>query len=173
MAIRCGSCKDRHDTVAEVRACYGQVTAPVQTEIPVQATPAQPAPQVTNELMVGYFVVRFEDTTHMTFCIDRQDEDDKFMPGRLIVAYQYGPDNEVDYKRIGHVADGRVVIWKKHRDNERLTEAVKVLVGDPHAAQKAYVQESGNCAKCGRLLTASAGELYGPICAGKVAAGKA
>jgi Family of unknown function (DUF6011) len=32
MPIKCGSCKERHDTVAEVRACYGTQDEPDATE---------------------------------------------------------------------------------------------------------------------------------------------
>lgn len=132
--------------------------------------------QVTVPLIEGYFtVVMSEDVDdYRTFEITRQDEDDKFMPGRLVLGYLSGQSNYTDYTRFGHVTeDGRVVIWSKHRGNADLAEAVKVLVGDPKAAASAYFKASQNCAKCGQRITradslknAEENGGLGPKCAG-------
>jgi len=76
------------------------------------------------------------------------------MPGRQIVAYLSGSDNESSYTSFAHIdAEGHVRVWKKHSSNASLAEAVKVLVGDPQAAAMAYALQSGNCYVCGRTLT--------------------
>lgn len=38
MSIRCGNCKSRHETTAEVRACYARQTAPAPAARPSPAT---------------------------------------------------------------------------------------------------------------------------------------
>lgn len=120
--------------------------------VPVQSAPAV---QVTVPLIEGKFTVSFEDGSHKTLRVRRQREDAKFKPGELLVGHLVGPDNDNDYTNVGHVTpSGGVSIWRKHQGNERLAEAIRVLVGDPKAAATAYAEKSGNCAACGRTLTA-------------------
>jgi hypothetical protein len=142
---------------------------------PVPAAPAE-APKTTASvegtlpLCEGRFTVEFEDGDHKTLRIRQQDEDAKFMPGRLIVSHLTGPDNTNDYTSVGHVApNGAIVIWKKHRGNARLAEALRVLAGDPLAAVKAYARMSQHCGFCGLPLThpTSLDWLYGERCAEK------
>lgn len=119
--------------------------------------PAAPVPVVKNStvLIEGRFTVVFEDDTYKTIRVRRQASDASFKPGALLLGYLSGQDNTNDYTSFGHVDDrtGKVVIWKKHRDNEPLVEAVKVLTSDPKAAAQAYFEQSGNCVACGRVIT--------------------
>jgi hypothetical protein len=58
--------------------------------------------------------------------------------------------------QFAHVGEnGLINVWKKHRGNARLAEAVKVLAGDPRATMLAYGRMSRRCGKagCGRKLT--------------------
>lgn len=121
-----------------------------------QAAPVQaPVIQTTTPLIEGKFTVVFADGGHKTLRVRRQREDSKFKPGELLVGHLVGPDNESDYINVGHVTpSGNVAIWRKHQGNERLAEAVRVLVGDPRAAAAAYAEASGSCCACGRTLTA-------------------
>lgn len=136
----------------------------------VDAAQSTPSVGGTLPLCEGRFTVEFEDGSHKTLRIRQQDEDAKFMPGRLIVGHLTGPDNSSDYTNVGHVApNGQIVIWKKHRDNEKLAEALRVLAGDPLAAVKAYARMSQHCGFCGKPLThpTSLDYLYGERCAEK------
>jgi len=110
------------------------------------ARPAQAAPvmEATVPLIEGTFTVSFEDGGHKTLRVRRQREDAKFKPGELLVGHLVGPDNDNDYTNVGHVTpSGQVSIWRKHRDNARLAEAIRVLVGDPKAAATAYAFRHG------------------------------
>lgn len=112
--------------------------------------PAQPV----RELVEGRFTVSFADGSYRTLRVQRQDADDKFMPGRLLISYLSGSDNDNDYTGFAHVTErGTVVIWKKHRENTSLDEAVKVLAGDPKAAAQAYFEQTGECVACGRTIS--------------------
>jgi hypothetical protein len=100
-----------------------------------------------------------------------QPDDADFMPGRQVISYLSGSNNDSDYTRFAHfLENGTVVVWKKHQATESLREALKVLIASPQAAALAYAEESGCCARCGRTLTvpASLHAGYGPDCITKV-----
>ena len=106
---------------------------------------------------------------HATMRVRTQPETARFAPGRTIVSYLHGGDNERDYVGFGFLDNGELVLWKKFHGNTRLVDAVRVLVGDPVAAAKAYALKSGRCCVCGRKLTVpSSIEMgIGPECASK------
>lgn len=154
------SLEDGQWVVRHLNDCLKQVVEPV------------PAP-TTQQFKVpdGRYTVSFGDGSYKTLRVQTQALDADFMAGRTLLAYLSGASNDSDYTRFGHVTDdGSVVIWKKHRDNETLREAVKVLIGSPQAAALAYAEQSGCCARCGRTLTvpASLNMGYGPECAKRV-----
>jgi hypothetical protein len=172
MSIRCGNRKcdnqNTHATPADVRACFAGLYA--QTSAPERPTPSQSVPErpaasptvhpylpVEGVLHKGKFTVRFEDGTRYTFRLRRQAKDAKFMPGKLVIGYLRGSDNDNDYTNFGHVREdgGKVElkVWSKHWGNANLVEALKVLVGDPQAASGAYAEESDNCSACSLTLT--------------------
>lgn len=109
---------------------------------------------VRTPLLDGTYTVVFEDGDYRTIRVRTQDESDDFMPGAPILSYLSGPNNEADYTSFANVnQSGFVVIWRKHRDNAELEEAVKVLCADPEASLKAHGRHSGRCGLCGRTLT--------------------
>lgn len=118
----------------------------------------------------GRYTVVFPDG-YKTIRVRHQDEFDSFMPGKVVLSYLSGANNDADYTSFAHVTDGgEVRVWKKHQDNARLREAVKVLLGDPKAASQAYAAESGCCGICNRTLTTpdSIAAGIGPECAKRV-----
>lgn len=126
--------------------------------------------QVAFKVVDGRYTVVFEDDTYKTVRVSTQDKDSDFMPGRVLLSYLSGPDNDHDYTRFGHVDEsGSVRIWKKHQGVAVLSEAVKVLLDSPDKASTAYAQESKKCSMCGRNLTvpASLNAGRGPDCAKK------
>lgn len=177
MSVRCGNRKAHqgqpgsHESADEGRACFEATyaqTAPRtlqglasgEQELRVQpaATPTiHPYLPVEGVLHKGKFTVRFEDGTRYTFRLRRQAKDAKFMPGKLVIGYLRGSDNDNDYTNFGHVREdgGKVElkVWSKHWGNANLVEALKVLVGDPQAASGAYAEESDNCSACSLTLT--------------------
>lgn len=120
------------------------------------------------QLLEGTYTVVFEDGDYRTIKIERQEDWADFMPGKLLLGYLSGPDNEHSFTRFANVTDdGFVVIWKRHRDNAVLAEAVKVLCADPKAAARAYGLRSRRCGICGRKLSTpeSIEAGIGPVCA--------
>lgn len=130
------------------------------------------APSGEFKVPTGRYTVVWGDH-YKTIRVEKQDEFDDFMPGVTLLKYLSGPSNESDYTGFAHVdaRTGEVRFWKKHRDNEVLREAVKVLLGDPKAASQAYAVESNRCSRCNHPLTvpASVHAGLGPDCAKKVA----
>ena len=125
----------------------------------------------TSAFPEGRFTVQFENGDYKTIRVRRQDEDATFMPGRLVLSYLSGSDNDSDYTSFAHVDEGgNTRVWKKYRQNSSLIEALKVLVGSPTAAREAYAEQSGCCSRCGRTLTVptSLHAGLGPECAKKV-----
>lgn len=122
-----------------------------------KAAPAAPAPvALQGDIPEGRFTVTFEDGSYRTLRVQRQDTSASFMPGRLLIGYLSGSDNTSNYTNFAHVTErGTVVIWKKHRENTPLAEAVKVLAGDPKAAAQAYFEKTGNCVACGTEISRS------------------
>lgn len=108
------------------------------------------------DLAPGRYTVVFEDESYLTLRITLQSDDSDFKPGELIVSKLVGPNNDNDYLRVGHVAASGVRLWRNHKNDARLAEAVAVLVGDPIAAVKAYALVSGRCGYCNLTLTTPA-----------------
>jgi hypothetical protein len=136
---------------------------------PVNKPVVEAAPAVAFSVPDGRYTVQWENE-YKTIRVSHQGEFDTFMPGRVLIGFLSGSDNDHDYTSFAHVDEsGSVRIWKKHRDNHTLLEAVKVILGDPRAASKAYAQESGCCGVCGRTLTTpeSLAAGIGPVCAEK------
>jgi len=139
---------------------------PTPGQAPAQAD-TKPVERGSFSVPDGRYTVIWENH-YKTIRVTTQDQFADFMPGRPVLSYLSGANNDRDYTRFAHVDEhGNVRIWKKHQANETLREAVKVLVGDPKAASKAYAQESGECGVCGRTLTTpeSLAAGIGPECA--------
>jgi hypothetical protein len=180
--VLCGRCRKNgvehpyHATSADVRACYSNGTA-VQGRLEVGTGRKQvkaPGAIFVGEggLPTGTYTVVFDDGDYRTFKVTADEADEEFWNERTVIRLLTGPDNESSYTGVAHVTDdGRVVVWKKARDAERLNEALRVLVGDPKAAASAYGLRSGKCGLCGRTLTTpeSLERGIGPVCAEKLA----
>lgn len=98
---------------------------------------------------------------HRTFRLKTQRDDDDFMPGAQIIQFLSGPNNERDYTSFGHIRNSSLSVWKKHRDNTDLMQAVRAFLKDPSRAEMA-----ANCYRCGHLLTTpeSIATGWGPEC---------
>lgn len=171
--------------VSHIPPCPEKVAAPVVETVTVDGVPStlqphharvgghwssEPTPD-SFSVPDGRYTVVFETGEYKTVRVSRQNKDADFMPGRVLLSYLSGSDNDTDYTRFGHVDEqGSVRIWKKHQGVASLSEAVKVLLGDPKAASKAYAAESGCCGVCGRTLTTpeSLAAGIGPVCMEKV-----
>lgn len=135
---------------------------------PVAAPPSRPT---IVKVPDGRYTIQFADGTYKTLKVAVQPDDADFMPGRQVISYLSGSNNDSDYTRFAHfLENGTVVVWQKHQATESLREALKVLIASPQAAALAYAEESGCCARCGRTLTvpASLHAGYGPDCITKV-----
>lgn len=123
--------------------------------------------QVRTEIPDGTYTVTFEDGTYRTLNLSTQADNAPFMPGKRLIGFLSGPDNERDFTTFGHIDGVRVIVWKRFRsESSQLLDALKVLVGDPAAAALAYAERSGRCARCRRSLTVptSLHQGYGPEC---------
>lgn len=128
-------------------------------------------PERTFSVPDGRYTVVW-DNNYKTIRVQTQDVFATFMPGRVVLSFLSGPNNDRDYTSFAHVDErGNVRIWSKHQANATLREAVKFLVGNPKAASQAYAIESNACSRCNRTLTvpASLHAGLGPECAKKVA----
>lgn len=135
-------------------------------EAPVRiSTPAKPS-----EVGDGFYTIVRPDGSYRTLRLRTQDEDDQFMPGKQIIGYLRGANNDTDYVNFGHVDRGVVRVWKKHQYDSSLASDSAILFGDTDKAREAYALESGRCSRCNRTLTvpASLHAGVGPECAKKV-----
>ena len=108
--------------------------------------------------------------THRTFRIRTQKPDAKFAPSERILSLLIGADNENDYQGVGFVkADGRVILWKRHR-TDYMQALVRVLQRpDVFRAKGCEYHFEGKCRVCNRKLTTpeSVKSGIGPVCGGK------
>lgn len=180
MSIRCGNCKDRHDTVTEVKACYGQAPRLRVTSNEIAYAMGVPRPVTRAGTLTqagrpddGFYTVVFTDGDYRTIRLRTQEPDASFAPGEQVASFLSGPDNESDYTGFAFVkADGRYFLWKRFRQETRLDRALNVLLSDPDGAGEEYALRSGRCRRCNRQLTvpASINRGFGPTCAGIVGA---
>jgi hypothetical protein len=95
--------------------------------------------------------------------------------GRMLVEYLAGPDNTLDFQRMGEVVPGGVRIWERYKGALDVSDAVAFLLSADQKqlgdAGYEYALKSSRCCRCGRVLTveASINRGMGPDCAGKVA----
>lgn len=100
-------------------------------------------------------------TGHRTFRLRTQARGEDFMPGKQIIEYLSGADNDADYTRFGHVANNEVKVWKKHQGNATLLADLQAFWADPSQALAAV-----QCYRCHRTLTvpSSVYNGLGPEC---------
>lgn len=157
MSVRCGNCKNRHETSSQVRACYGHDSA-------VAAATAVAVLERTND---GFYTVVFGDDDYVTIRLRTQDQNASFAPGTQIASYLSGPDNESDYRGFAFVKPDRFHVWKRFKGNSRLHRALEILLSDSEVAGQEYAMRSSRCRRCNRTLTvpASLHRGFGPVCA--------
>lgn len=120
-------------------------------------------PLAGERLLDGIYTLQ-TDTGHRTFQVKTQPSTEDFLPGRQIIAYLSGANNEADYTRFAHVVPGAVRVWRNHSEHAVLLADLAAFAADPDAALRA-----GHCYRCGRTLTTpeSLASGFGPTCAGK------
>lgn len=118
----------------------------------------------------GIFTVESNATgDSRTFRIHTQGEDADFMPGRRLLSLLTGPDNNSDYTSFGYFHEGRVVLWKKHRESKFYLWAKRFIENPDSYEDKVSILFEGRCIRCNRKLTTpeSIRDGIGPICRGK------
>jgi len=121
----------------------------------------------------GLYTLVRDDETYFTFRLKTQPADADFAPGKTVVSYLCGSDNESSYKGFAFVsANGSITVWKSFRNGPlaRTGEELRILFQSPtelEAAGLRYAERSGRCRRCGRTLTVptSLAAGYGPECA--------
>lgn len=139
---------------------------------PVQSN--QPAAVAgLNEVLDGFYTVKFADGSHVTLRINRisakQSRDGK--PHRY-ASYLCGPINTLDYRRFAAVNANTFRVFSNGTFQKQVA-ALEVLMGatldNQTAFGKAYAKAATRCYRCGKLLTEpeSIESGIGPICAGR------
>jgi hypothetical protein len=187
----CGACKGEHPSAAEVRKCYE-----AKYEKTFEDKPKPPVPAgLENHLDVGqtrettkawgtlegYYTVVFDEEKddRITLRIRPHWDTEEAKKGTLVADYLSGPENDRDYTGFAFVAfkghdkmqpnitHYQPFVWKRFRENGRLTRALDVVMSSPGEAGMAFALESGRCWRCGHTLTVPA-SIYrglGPVCA--------
>lgn len=162
--ITCGKCKKGHGSVAEVRACYAYGD-PEVTDLVANIM----APEAKASVQPGYYTVGNDEGRITVRLVPHWEKSEASKT--LVLGYLRGSDNTSDYTQVAFVKrDGKVIFWKKYRGTPveaRLTWAMDLVKNDAKAGTDEYVKHSGNCWKCGRLLTTpeSIDAGIGPVCA--------
>lgn len=148
MSIKCGKCKERHETVADVRACYGGERV---TVMPRQA---------------GKNTERYRALPSGRYAVLGLDDDEPYRVRFFKV------DNVTEGKWSGYTFVKEQASDEFHpvKSKERRERILNAILKDPETAMLLYGQELGKCGHCGRTLTDedSRARGIGPICAGKV-----
>lgn len=119
----------------------------------------------------GTVTVQSPTGNHRTFEIKTQKQDANFAPGKRILSLLTGPNNESDYRGLGFVIDGKVILWKKNR-TPHYWSLVKMLLADnieSYESKGVKYYFEGRCIRCNRKLTTpeSVESGIGPICAAR------
>lgn len=102
---------------------------------------------------------------HRTFRVRLQPADDDFAPGKTVLEFLNGPDNDGDFVGMAFISDqGTLQVWKRFKESRELLAYAKALLENPEAALK-----SATCRRCNRKLTVpvSVHNGLGPDCARK------
>lgn len=130
-------------------------------------TDVQPTQAVVED---GYYTFSFEDGTHLTVRVRVKGNE----PAVQKIAALIGPDNENDYQPFGFLKGTRYVPFSAYRKGyDRWHFVARALLGltdeQRQEAGMLYAQKSGNCMKCGHVLTdpVSIALGIGPVCRGE------
>lgn len=106
---------------------------------------------------------------HRTFQVKTQPEDSSFAPGERVISLLVGGDEET--RGFGFVKDGRVILWRKHRDSKAFRAYASMIEDPQHWEDKHDIEYlfEGKCVVCNRRLThpESIRTGIGPVCAGR------
>ena len=142
-------------------------------EVEQAAPQPEEQPVATGTIHDGYYTVSLDGDKHRTFRLSTQPDDAHFAPGKQVIAFLGGSDNQSDYVNFGFVINGQVALWRRFTHGyQNVIDAAKYLLSGNHEeAGQMYAQESKNCYICNRLLTTpeSVAAGIGPTCASKVA----
>lgn len=108
-----------------------------------------------------------ETGNHRVVQVKTQKPDAKFAPGERIISLQTGSCNETDFKGFGFVkADGRVIIWNKHRGTN-LEKIGRIVENHAKWVNRLEFKFACKCRRCNRKLTTptSIESGMGPACA--------
>lgn len=184
--IRCAHCKDRHETVAQVRLCAQRGT--------------QPEPQPTTNVVWKPKHRSWLDVERETRATRQVPPTPAVAPEPKKLAAPAATLPEVDSGRYavlvpgGYPANETLKFFKVDRPTEgkwkgwtflavqasddlfpiknfqMKLEVLRLIAADPKAAMLRYGQEIGSCGHCGRTLTneESRERGIGPVCAGKL-----
>jgi hypothetical protein len=150
------------------------VTAPVTAPVPVTTAPVGIQVPDGKYTIVG---IKDEDGewTRRTLRVRTQSIHAPFAPGRTIIGYLTGTDNDTAYTAVAFLENGVVRYFSRYAGIEQIAivkQAIDVLVHPKdHLEQlEAYAMESGTCWRCGKTLTvpASLHRGTGPTCAKKL-----
>lgn len=157
MAIRCGHCKEYHDSIADVRRCAGQ-GGPVA----VLTRPA-PSPRPTTQRRDA-LASQLPDIARVHYAVE-------------VIDFEKSPQPFYEFYQIDKPQEGN---WKGYTFLRRqagdeffkvsLPKTISVyeaILTDPEKAIAAYGHEIGRCGICNRTLTdpQSIALGIGPICA--------
>lgn len=129
---------------------------------------AEPKPEVVDRFDLipdGVYTIEHDSLRqgYRTVKVRTQDKDDEFAPGKRLVGFLSGPDNDGQYTNFAFLNGTDVAVWKRFRDNvDLMAVAALMSTGDPRTWLSA-----GHCWVCHRTLTTpeSIAAGIGPKCA--------
>lgn len=164
--MKCGHCKDEHETVAQVRLCSQRhplaASEPVREE-PPRMRPVRPNEErreamrqglfaevraVADTIEEGHYAVPGEDGALRFYRVNKGAKGGRW-EGRTFIEVQASDD----YHRLGGLKT-ELAVYRK-------------IAANPQEAMLAYGREIGRCGHCNRTLTdeTSRARGIGPVCA--------
>lgn len=184
--MRCGNCKNNHDSVADVRTCYGtRASAPYPPRVAVGASPAPLPTSYREPATIASVIAHSTAPRELDFQGVPVGTRDK------IGHYAVDLDGDLRFLRVDKPTSGKWAGWVfvKHEVSEKaypvasvrptgqvswrapaLSQHVRAVVENPQAAALLYGEKFTRCGLCNVRLTDpnSIAARIGPICAGKV-----
>lgn len=171
--MKCGNCKHSHETVAEVRECYGIV--PSSTVSPRVSRATTSVRGGVTAVLPGYSA----DTTPGQSMDRLKLQRSHVTAGRYAVILQ--GDDHIRFYKIDKPEDGRwrgfTFIKQQVSDEfyrvkgvDRELKVLDAIMEDPETAMIMYGMKLGVCGVCGKTLTNpdSIANGIGPICMNKM-----
>ncbi len=181
-SITCGNCRQTHDSVVAVRACYQGNTGPKLGGLDIPKTSRYTlvgsdefeaglradaldeiahTVKATRSYRDGTYTMVKPDGDYRTFQVRTQKDDAKFAPGETLLSFLAGPDNEASFNTCAFVKGNRVNVWRKFKANSSLMDDIESFMncdlGNAHEMFKdraeAFALASDRCMACGKTLT--------------------